>query len=122
MNNPVFYAHAVAQGAAFLDQHTPGWERRIDVACLDMNSHTSCIAAQAFEMSFDVFCHTYFHDAPEYVQDELISLGLTTPSPSDADIEPVDDILAFMMSCFAALGECWIQLLKERYNSGLLEE
>lgn len=40
------YAARVAKGAALLDEKKPGWERRIDLGTLDVQSGYSCVTAQ----------------------------------------------------------------------------
>lgn len=39
-------AERVAAGAAFLDEHEPGWDQRIDLGRLDIAAGCSCILGQ----------------------------------------------------------------------------
>lgn len=39
-------AERVAAGAAFLDEHDPGWDQRINVAALDISSCEKCVFGQ----------------------------------------------------------------------------
>lgn len=41
-------AERVAAGAAFLDEHDPGWDQRIDLDSLDLDHTCKCILGQAF--------------------------------------------------------------------------
>ena len=40
---------AAAAGAAFLDEHVPGWRTRIDLSTLDLESCENCILGQLFD-------------------------------------------------------------------------
>lgn len=41
-------AERVAAGAAFLDEHEPGWVDLIDLGRLDLNHACNCVLGQAF--------------------------------------------------------------------------
>lgn len=43
---------SAARGAAFLDEHVPGWADRIDLAALDLDSCTKCVLGQLFDGSY----------------------------------------------------------------------
>ncbi|MGH9316350.1 MAG: hypothetical protein ACRD1P_04510 [Thermoanaerobaculia bacterium] len=38
----------VRRGAAYLDEHRPGWEKRVDLDTLDMSSPRHCVLGQAY--------------------------------------------------------------------------
>lgn len=39
----------VAAGAAFLDEHEPGWDSRIDLERLDLGSSCACVLGQLYK-------------------------------------------------------------------------
>ena len=90
-------AQRVAKGAAYLDRNYPGWERKVDVAILDITETDRCICGQVI--------------SPEYgwaeVRMDVIQWGETAADygfalPSD--------------------GDTWVSLIKERFNTGNLSD
>ena len=45
-------AERVAKGAAFLDEREPGWDERIDLDRLDIDSNCRCILGQLHDKSY----------------------------------------------------------------------
>jgi hypothetical protein len=45
-------AERVAAGAAFLDEHEPGWDQHIDLDRLDIDSNCRCILGQLHDDSY----------------------------------------------------------------------
>ena len=77
-------AERVAAGAAFLDEHDPGWDRRIDLERLWLGSCANCILGQR---------HGDYSDGIEWLWskrfgDDPTTLGFMfawTPDGDDAD-------------------------------------
>lgn len=63
----------VEKGSAWLDEHSPGWEHRIDILGLDMTNPCLCILGQLYdELSVDVngyaFARNFFPTSDAYHQ------------------------------------------------------
>ena len=96
----------VARGAAWLDSEQPGWERRIDLATLDLQDSCRCVLGQVFGTELH-------HDGFRWALSNLtvpavIGLGFDEPP--------------FAAPSWEELDEAWIALLKERFDTGSLSD
>jgi hypothetical protein len=90
----------VAAGAAWLDEHRPGWVDRIDLNTLDLGDGCYCILGQT---------DGYFWDVPEVTSlynyaDVFAELGLFAAGGIEGDAE------------YSALTEAWRRLITARRN------
>ncbi len=99
----------VAKGAGWLDANHPGWERRIDLAVLDLSSPCRCVLGQIGGDFWD-----FLASVPMGVGriPWAVRHGFAMDI-SGSLYEPPD---------WAALDETWISLIKERFDSGLLSD
>ena len=96
----------VAAGAAWLDEHRPGWERMVDLCILEMSDVEWCICGQA--KAWDTASLTpirsvdlgFFHNAHEEM--------------------PVDEWRVAVAADYVALDAAWRSLIKDRFDSGSL--
>lgn len=102
----------VARGAAWLDSVHPGWERRIDLASLDLASSCRCVIGQLFG-DFDDFT---FEVVLPAVNDLLISRAFS----SEHGFSLPFDLRS--PAAWRALDDAWTSLIKERFASGLLSD
>jgi hypothetical protein len=94
----------VARGAAWLDVHERGWERRVDLATLSLTSDCRCVLGQVrgdYHVSVE-------GERPEFYW--ALAHGF---------MGGVDDD---NRTCWVLLDEAWISLIKERFASGLLSD
>lgn len=92
----------VAKAAALMDRLAPGWERKVDLSTLDINSPEHCIAGQVFAETVEEragFCRLL----------ELMNC---------ARVEPFD-YPAFLLDLYY---DAWIDLLKSRFEVGVLSD
>lgn len=99
----------VALGAAYLDEHEPGWERRVDLAALDIQHGCRCILGQVVPRP-RTNAGGYFHYLREH---GLSDMWAAARGFTFLDWEPKD---------WDALEGAWISLIKERFASGLLSD
>lgn len=119
------FEEQVARGAAWLDQVYPGWERRIDLSSLDLASGCLCILGQVVDKA-DTCLLNHMPDTRtsmngfEVVARNTSRLFLTEHGfdlrgpNSRAGWAPV--------SQWKALQDTWVNLIKERFDSGLLSD
>ncbi len=98
----------VAAGAAWLDEHEPGWERRIDLATLDLASSCRCVLGQLFAGKVSAHGSGYFWALDQGLEGTE-ELGFCAPLVEDHRDWP-------------SLDEAWIALIKERFACGLLSD
>lgn len=97
----------VAAGAAWLDASFPGWERKVDVALLNIESATECICGQVVPLgSLGMNGPTGWDEAEGWIC-KVTNNGLS------------DVHLGF---CHSNDQDAWVHLLKERFDSGLLSD
>lgn len=72
----------VAAGAAWLDEHEPGWIKRIDIGVLDISSCANCVLGQVFG-DFDDARRDAWLNPPEHdrMTDPGRRRGFMTPDP-----------------------------------------
>lgn len=110
----------VAAGAEWLDANEPGWERRVDLASLELHNACRCVLGQVF------------NDRAEAVQQGDNPQCVETGWDYALDIVRMPSTAPLGFSIFsggqgaaeqwAALDEAWISLIKERFASGLLSD
>jgi hypothetical protein len=83
-------AERVAAGSAWLDEHRPGWWKRIDTHVLDLSSCVTCVLGQEFAVearrtgshrSGYGYGAAQLIDDPDAPDDEAALLGFDIPSP-----------------------------------------
>ncbi len=113
----------VARGASHLDAHLPGWERRIDLAILDLADSCRCVLGQLYAQvprdhiaNIHWTCTPYSHGAvcvPDAIGEDVDNFaydhGFEAWGP-DTRGE------------YALLDEAWITLIKARYDTGALSD
>lgn len=95
----------VARGAAWLDETLPGWERRIDLAQLNLANACRCVLGQ---ISGDYWSAPW----PRTEMDNR-HYGFVCGAP------PEDQTIS---EAYSELDEAWISLIKERFASGTLSD
>lgn len=104
----------VARGAAFLDRKAPGWERKIDLALLNIADTSACVCGQVFaDLREGVTGYTFAKIEGFFDSDGARELGFNV----DKDLSPPAHQLELSL-----LAETWINLVKERFNSGTLSD
>jgi len=98
-------AERVAAGAAWLDERKPGWERKIDLAALQIKLPCRCVLGQVFAGGREWGRNGWGYARREWPEANPAALGFAAV---DAD--------------YPALDEAWITLLKERFSSGALSD
>ena len=108
-------AERVARGTALLDERMPGWDKRIDLAALNISSACGCILGQLAE-----------DKAGGYWPDIASQFGVT-PWGSDADYgfnaakadeeDSEDEADAFESDDYAGLESEWRALITERRSA-----
>jgi len=106
----------VARGAEWLDEQEPGWERRIDLAALDLEDGCRCVLGHVFNDAAIVASVT-----ADYIGGYQWALrhfekpwawarghGFLWKSGALSDID--------------ALDEAWISLVKTRFDTGALSD
>lgn len=110
----------VAQGAAWLDEHYPGWERHIDLTRLDLSDPCRCVLGQlALAITDQEIVDDFFiQDSSPYswlvLQQDALPRDkcwsdrgfLTYTGPED----------------WPLLDEAWISLIKLRFDTGALSD
>lgn len=91
----------VARGARWLDCEFPGWERKVDVAILDISDPDRCVCGQVIPL--DDITGTYGYGKACDM--------LSTPARTYG--------YGFAESCD---GDQWVTLIKERFNTGALSD
>lgn len=113
----------VARGAAWLDSVHPGWERRIDLASLDLADGCRCVLGQlataavrlpltGFSAVLDVIEAALAYDfEADYDHSDhwAYAHGFLVGGPDDPAV-------------WAALDDAWIALIKERFATGTLSD
>jgi hypothetical protein len=101
----------VARGAAWLDEHKPGWERTIDLSGLRMAECRSCVLGQAFaEQALAEEQMSGFDVALEQMPEEYAAkLGFD-----------IDGEVITTPSMWSELGDAWGALIKDRFDKGEL--
>ena len=84
----------VVNGAKWLDEILPGWERRVDASVLDIGDGTTCICGQVL---------------PGGWHDKILNNKDSQWLWNHGFLNPMD-------------GDQWVDLLKKRFNSGLLSD
>jgi hypothetical protein len=97
----------VAAGAAYLDEHHPGWVERIDLSKLNLGECGHCVLGQLFGDFWDA--PVFGESANPYTEEEFQSvfglarpLGFAAPKGDDSD------------ASYAALTAEWKRLIEER--------
>ncbi len=113
----------VARGASHLDAHLPGWERRIDLATLDLADSCRCVLGQLYggrkelAHSVDIMapCSPYGHgsicipyELGIHSDDFAVDHGFEANTASYPE--------------YRALDEAWIALIKARFESGAFSD
>lgn len=93
----------VARGAAWLDEHQPGWERRIDLAKLALDETCRCVLGQVMPE------HNYYETLYRIDVGWEWSAQHGFSGGFDSDVWQV-------------LDEVWISLIKERFDTGNLSD
>ena len=98
------YIGNVARGAAWLDIHFPGWERKINLETLNINLGDQCVCGQVVprEMVEAMDCYTGFGAVNQGLKD--------------------DNIMAHGFGSHTVHGDLWVSLIKERFDSGYLSD
>lgn len=131
------FEEQIALGAAWLDEHKPGWERLIDPQMLDMHNTCKCVLGQVFKKEAE---QANVVDGFDYDDEgELIS----EPSGFNwvmKDLDGVDEnfdshVYGFnimyrplehsgnrFMEAWDTLESEWIDLVKSRFDSGQLSD
>lgn len=91
----------VAAGAEWLDETHPGWEREIDLAVLDLGDCSMCVLGQVFGGYF-------------------IGLTYTDTREWDWAANHGFNISLHGYWSYDTLREVWVDLIKERFNTGNL--
>lgn len=96
-----YWAQKVADGASWLDEVSPGWERKVDLNNLDLfatrppGNGPSCLLCQITGLEWDDAVRSL---TPKSQRDRPLSFA-------SREMEPY-----------------WIDLIKERFNSGTLSD
>lgn len=114
----------VERGARLLDEIAPGWETRINLETLDLESTYSCICGQLFaengrtselsqgpsfyQSGFDWFACTLYEQGAAWAK-ALGAKAHTSQFGFDIEAEEYEE-----------LQDAWIDLIKDRFNSGTL--
>lgn len=103
----------VARGAAWLDQNEPGWERRVDLAKLELQDSCRCVLGQVFAEQAEQQTpglDGYWWAERYYwiVSERSKAHGFVR------DVEAGEE--------WSVLDEAWIELLKERFSNGTLSD
>jgi hypothetical protein len=104
------YEAEVARGAAWLDEVAPGWERKIDLSVLNLDSCRQCVCGQVFAEQIG-WCDGFRFALNEMADDWALSSQLGFSLGSIDDWDKWDD-----------LGQAWVHLIKERFDSGTLSD
>lgn len=91
----------VARGAGWLDEHFPGWERRVDVGLLDISRPNACICGQV-------------------VPQEMIEAA-NQQTGYGAVVNGQSDSSAYGFAG-SRHGDYWVLLIKERFDTGTLSD
>lgn len=140
------YAAEVTRGAAFLDAVAPGWEGRINLQTLDLESTYDCVCGQVFQELADKSpcdsmlpepgywwtTRNLLHEGAMFVRSHIKERSDLFPAKRGqhvmADLGfnvPVRDYGSIVtLSCdeWPLLREAWVALIKERYNTGALSD
>lgn len=122
--NPTTTTQArVAAGAQYLDQTQPGWEHKIDLAALDMESGCSCIIGQTMQdLAREAGAFTSGGPIDAYDWwirtcggDNEVALGLNLDYDTFANPDEQD-------ASWADLEHEWTALIKNRFDTGTLSD
>ncbi len=101
----------VEKGAAWLDDREPGWEGRINLGELFISDVTQCICGQVFLENLE---NSAWNTVNGYDYAQRLdgfqpgTMGFETLNWNNANAE------------YGALGDAWVELIKERYDTGML--
>jgi hypothetical protein len=96
-------AQRVEAGAAWLDEHKPGWWQTIDLDTLDIRSDCNCVLGQTYGNYCDAPLGSRYH-RNKYLGD-VRGFNSDESTHSDDDAELAD---------YAALTAAWRALVEER--------
>jgi hypothetical protein len=88
-------AERVAAGAAFLDEHDPGWWERIHLGRLDLNHTCNCVLGQAFADKSE-WSNRYYGSGYDYAlaRFRLFCGGAGLGFDTEDDYEPYEPLAA----------------------------
>jgi hypothetical protein len=120
-------AAAVARGAAWLDMVHPGWERKIDLARLELRDECRCVLGQLCTIGTEDEAQKNGTMGYKLVTDVVWDAwGAIDGSPRTWAVDNGFNIdyrpRIIHDAEFSALDEAWIALIKERFASGLLSD
>lgn len=116
------YDERVAAGAAFLDEHWPGWDYQIDIEMFDLCDPCECVLGQVYGGFYEA-CHKLGLDdaRPNNGQraDEAHALGFFENARDDETFVSVydpgyRDALEKRESRWSELERAWVRLIEER--------
>lgn len=112
----------VAAGAAWLDEHKPGWERTLDLATLDLADGCHCVLGQAFQEECGISVN-WEHDrwwwSEHYQMYNAFSFIQSTQEDGWAIHHGFD---VSRHSRYPELQEAWLELIKNRFDTGTLSD
>lgn len=92
-------AERVAAGAAWLDEHRPGWDQRIDLETLDLGDPCHCVLGQEYGN---------YGDSPEEIRWER------RPAGEDVWVAPLFGFHEWNERNYDVLTAEWRRLIEER--------
>lgn len=105
----------VARGAAWLDEHEPGWERRIDLALLALKDSCRCVLGQVFVD--DAASWSWYEDGFDYAVTHMTIDAVSAGFDIRKGLTKAEQA-----RLYAELDEVWISLIKERFDTGNLSD
>ncbi len=100
----------VEKGAKWLDETEPGWEGRINLGELLISDVQQCVCGQVFLKYLEE--ETWSESGYDFAQHQQGFspgvMGFETLNWKNCNAE------------YGALGDAWVELIKERYDSGML--
>ncbi len=116
-------AKEVTAGAEWLDENFPGWEREIDLGILQLRDCQNCICGQ----SLAKFVTGHLFSGYDVALARVTGKSKTEDNIYDNRRTAVAWAEAHGFYCWTRAGEeeaegLWVELLKERFNTGNLSD
>ena len=94
---------AVKRGVTLLDEHTPGWDAKINLGTLDVSCYHGCVLGQLFGTYTGGQCTLWFDEADK--MGLSVFHGFTAPEVLGDGIEEGN---------YAELTELWTEIIEAR--------
>lgn len=113
------YEDRIEQGAAWLDETQPGWERRLDIGQLDLASCERCVLGQVF---MDRAKATEMGTGYGWALHVFESVDMSHTRGFSLDEDELREMGIHTGREYAVLTDEWGAFIKDRFDRGVLSD